>query len=203
MTTPANPTSILILATIITASLATAQPTHNHGHQPSSTAQSTTASTTANATLPTAHFRETHKEELHHLANVEKWTAQLRQQQDPDQQKATAAQILDYYRNRLIPHAQWEEAHLYPLIDKLTQTTTQNRYTDTMRHEHTIVARWIARLEAEAAKPNPDYTQFAQKADQLTGLILGHFELEDEILLPHVDKTMTREEFEKAVGQHH
>ncbi len=193
----------LVLGLVLSADVSIGQ----HAHHNTSAAEMTTrasgtvtSATAATADLPTAHFRETHKEELGHLAHVEKWNLEIRSQA-ADEQKATAGRILSFFRTRLIPHAEWEEAHLYSLIDKLVKTD-KGRYTDTMRHEHKIVLRWTEELEAEAAKEKPDYNRFAQKSDMLTGLVRAHFELEDDVLLPHVDSTMSREDFEKAVGEH-
>jgi hypothetical protein len=69
-----------------------------------------------------------------------------------------------------------------------------------MRYEHTIVGRWIDELAAMAAGPTLDAKAFARKSDRLLGLIAAHFEEEEEVLLPILDRATTREELEKELG---
>ncbi len=71
-----------------------------------------------------------------------------------------------------------------------------------MRQEHRVVGRWIDELGALLAKPTFDATAFARRSDNLLGLIDAHFECEEQVLLPLVDRSMTRAQFEKAMGEH-
>lgn len=148
--------------------------------------------------LPTQAFRDEHKEVKVHLGHVAKWVGEL-QGAKPDQKKQLATKVVAFFAEHIRPHAEWEEKHLYPVIDKLAGAE-KNRFTSTMRYEHTIVARWIDELAAEAKKASPDYVAFARRADNLLGLLGAHFEEEEEVLLPYADKKLTRAEFEKAVG---
>jgi hemerythrin-like domain-containing protein len=63
--------------------------------------------------------------------------------------------------------------------------------------------RWTDELAALASAPGPDVTAFARRADNLLGLIWAHFEEEEELLLPILDRTMSHEEFEHEIGRHH
>jgi hemerythrin-like domain-containing protein len=190
--------SAFSFAVMMVASPVRSQEPHSHA---ATTATAAATQSSATGQKATAEFRNTHKTELEHLGHVETWSGALAAQ-SPEEQKQTAAKIIDYFRNGLIKHAEWEETHLYPLIDKLTNSE-KNPFTSTMRHEHKIVVRSIEALEKEAAKPQPDYADFARKTDMLLGLVRAHFELEDEVLLPYIDKSMTREQFEEAIGGHH
>lgn len=146
---------------------------------------------------PSAHFREEHAEIKKHLSHVEQWAGIL-SGSAPAEQKKTMSQITAFFKEHIKPHAEWEEKKLYPAVDKRA-SQGPGLFTSTMRYEHKIVARWIEELEKESAKTTPDVRRFARKTDQLLGLILAHFEEEEEVLLPVLDKSMTAAEFKKEI----
>jgi hemerythrin-like domain-containing protein len=76
-----------------------------------------------------------------------------------------------------------------------------NAFTSTMRYEHRIVGRWIAELRAESDKARIDAAKFARRTDNLLGLLWAHFEEEEEVLLPFIDKGMSKAQFERALGE--
>lgn len=147
--------------------------------------------------LPTQKFRDEHQQVKVHLGHVAEWVGNL-QTAPADQKKQLAQKVVAFFEKDIKPHAEWEEANLYPVIDQLTGATKE-RFTSSMRYEHKIIGRWIDELAAEAKKPQPDYVAFSRRADNLLGLIHAHFEEEEQVLLPYADKKMTRAEFEKAV----
>jgi hemerythrin-like domain-containing protein len=151
---------------------------------------------------PTESFRQEHVEVKKHLDHIAGFVGELPKQGAEDQ-RATMNKIVKALRGHVLQHAEWEDKVLYGLVDTKAGTTEKHRFTASMRHEHVIVARWIGDLERELQKPKPDVTMFARKADNLLGLVLAHFECEEEVLLPVIDKTMTKEEFERAVGTAH
>jgi hypothetical protein len=69
-----------------------------------------------------------------------------------------------------------------------------------MRYEHRVVGRWINELRAEADKPKIDAAKFARRSDNLLGLLWAHFEEEEGVLLPFIDKGMSKEQFERELG---
>lgn len=145
---------------------------------------------------PTAKFRAEHREVQEHLRHVRDWTGQLATQ-TPTAQKATAQRVVDFFEKHIKPHAEWEERSLYPVVDKLARGA--NPFTSTMRYEHRVVGRWIGELRAESDKPTLDAAKFARRTDNLLGLLWAHFEEEEEVLLPFIDKGMTKTEFESAL----
>ena len=149
--------------------------------------------------LPTQSFRDEHREVKEHLGHVAGWVGQLRTQ-PPAEQRRTAEQVVTFFEKHIRPHAEWEEAHLYPVIDRLAGTREPSRLTSTMRYEHRVVGRWIDELRAELKKPTPDYVAFSRRADNLLGLLGAHFEEEEQVLLPYADRQLTRAQFEEAVG---
>jgi hemerythrin-like domain-containing protein len=97
------------------------------------------------------------------------------------------------------PHANWEEVKLYPLLDSMVGGSEP--FTATMRSEHAIIDRWIEELALNAASPAPDVVGFARGADRLFALIEAHWEEEEEVLLPILERAYgTADDFERAVG---
>ena len=147
---------------------------------------------------PTAAFRAEHKEMQVHLGHVHGWVGGLLTQQSPEQRK-TAQKVATFLEKHIKSHAEWEERFLYPVVDRLAGGGP-NVFTATMRYEHRIVGRWIGELRAEADKPKIDAAKFARRADNLLGLIWAHFEEEEEVLLPLIDKGMSKAQFERELG---
>jgi len=147
---------------------------------------------------PTAAFRGEHREMQEHLRQVHEWVGALPTQQ-PSEQRKTAQKVATFFEKHIKPHAEWEERFLYPIVDKLAGGGP-NAFTSTMRHEHRIVGRWSGELRAEADRPNIDATKFARRADNLLGLIWAHFEEEEDVLLPFIDKGMSKPQFEHELG---
>ena len=153
----------------------------------------------AKSERPTAAFRQEHIKVQEHLRHVHEWVGALAAQ-DPARQKETAQRVATFFETHIKSHAEWEERFLYPIVDKLAGAGP-NAFTSTMRHEHRIVGRWIAELRAESEKPTLDVAKFVRRADNLLGLIWAHFEEEEEVLLPFVDKGMSKAQFEKQLRE--
>lgn len=147
---------------------------------------------------PTAAFRAEHQNVQEHLRHVHEWVGALAAQ-PPAEQRRTAQKIATFFEDHIKPHAEWEEKFLYPVVDKLAGGGP-NAFTSTMRYEHRIVGRWIGELRAQADSKAMDPAKFARRADNLLGLIWAHFEEEEEVLLPFIDRGMSREQFERALG---
>ncbi len=147
---------------------------------------------------PSESFRGEHKEIKTHLLHIEQWAGDLEKLNSAEQKK-TMTKIVKFFKEHIEPHAQWEERKLYPAVDRRA-SQGPHPFTASMRYEHQIVGRRIAELEKESALKNPDARLFMRKTDQLLGLITAHFEEEEEVLLPVLDKSMTMEEFKKEMG---
>ena len=147
--------------------------------------------------LPTADFRREHAGIREHLEHLHTMVGGLAAQ-TPAERGETMEFVVRFLEEHIRKHAEAEEAILYPAVD---QRAAKGRpFTATMRREHVIVGRWIDDLAREAARPAPDAVAFARQTDRLLGLITAHFEAEEEVLLPVLDATMTRAEFEREVG---
>lgn len=145
-------------------------------------------------------FRAEHVEIRKHLEHIRSWAGELAQQPVADQ-KATMTRTVRFFLEHIRPHAEWEERHLYPIVDRIIGGDREP-FTGTMRHEHKIVARWIGELAAEAVKPSPNAIVFARRTDNLLGLLDAHFEEEEEILLPLLEQNMSAQEFEQVIHSH-
>lgn len=142
-------------------------------------------------------FREEHAGIREHLGHVHQKAGALRTAAPADQREAMVF-ISKFLKEHIRAHAEWEEKVLYPVVDRLAKSGAE-AFTSTMRYEHGVVGRWIDELAAESGKANPDVEAFARRTDHLLGLIAAHFEEEEEVLLPLIDKRMSREQFKREI----
>lgn len=157
------------------------------------------STTKGDVELVTEPFRREHAVLHEHLAHVQKHVGRI-PYAGPAEQRKLMLEVLRFLRQHVLTHAHWEEQVLYPIVDR--KAGNGGPFTATARHEHRIVARWLDELDQAAEPDEPDGRLFARKADQLIGLLLGHFEGEEEVLLPVLDRTMTPAEFERDVMTH-
>lgn len=146
---------------------------------------------------PSDQFRLGHLEIKKHLAHIEEWTGKLSGSKSAEQRK-TMQTIVTFLKEHIKPHAQWEEKKLYPAVDKRA-CSGPNPFSASMRYEHRIIERWIAELDKAASAPRPDAQKFSRQSEQLLGLIKAHFEEEEEVLLPILDKSMTAAQFKDEI----
>ena len=116
----------------------------------------------------------------------------------PEDQRKTMQQITAIYRNEINYHSEWEERRLYPAVDKRASGGSVP-FTSSIRYEHRIISRWISELEIETRLRYPDERRFTQLNYQLLGLLKAHFEQEELVLLPILDKTMSVEQFHDEI----
>ena len=154
-------------------------------HQPDSTAR------------PTDAFRRHHAEIIEHLGHIDAMAVALRGQ-SPEEQRRTMQRAVTFLKEHIAAHAADEERVLYPVVQR--ESGPGSQLTTVPIYEHRIIERLIAALDKEASQPTPDAAAFALTAHHLTGLLLGHFEIEEEGLLPVLDKTMTAEQFQREVA---
>lgn len=152
----------------------------------------------------TAPFSAEHAELRKHLGHIQKMIGDLAAAAPPARRR-TMETVVAFLNEHIRPHAEWEERVLYPLVDRHAGSGREP-FTATMRHEHRIVGRWIEELAREAARSQPDVWAFSRRSDNLLGLLAAHFEDEEEVLLPILERVMTREEFQREVmdrAEHH
>jgi iron-sulfur cluster repair protein YtfE (RIC family) len=90
---------------------------------------------------------------------------------------------------RLRPHLEFEERTIHPVVDKFACEGPAT-FSASMRYEHTIIYRWLSEL-ARSSEDASAAVAFSRRADNLLGVVLAHFELEEEVLFPILDRTMS------------
>jgi hemerythrin-like domain-containing protein len=153
----------------------------------------------ASAARTTEPFREAHAEIREHLGHLQGAVGAL-SEASAEERKAKMAFVVKFLNEHIRTHAAWEEKVLYPVVDRYAGGPADRPFTSTMRYEHRIIGRWIDELAAESAKPQPDATAFARRADNVLGLIGAHFEEEEEVLLPVLDAKMSPDDFRREIG---
>ncbi len=156
-----------------------------------------TASMHSHPVRTTESFRQEHVEIREHLSHIGGLIESIAKAPAAEAQQGMEL-LVGALRSHILAHADWEERVLYPVIDTKAGAGPYP-FTAAMRQEHRIVGRWIDELDQQSKSAKPDAVTFARRADQLLGLILAHFEDEEEVLLPIVDATMTPEEFEREI----
>jgi hemerythrin-like domain-containing protein len=147
---------------------------------------------------PTEAFRAHHAEIREHLGHIDAMAVALRQH-SPEEQRGTMRRAVTFLKDHIARHAADEERVLYPVVQR--ESGEGSQLTTVPIYEHRIVERLIATLDQEASQPSPDPAAFALAAHHLTGLLHAHFEVEEEVLLPVLDKTMTAAQFQREVAE--
>ncbi len=96
------------------------------------------------------------------------------------------------------PHAAWEEVRLYPVVDRAVGGASP--FTAGLREAHDAMDRWIDELAVVAARPEPDAAAFARLATRVFATLAAHFEEEERVLLPVLDRAFTPDELSREVG---
>jgi hemerythrin-like domain-containing protein len=160
-----------------------------------------TTSGAVHAARPTEPFRREHAVIKRHLEEMSA-TMDYFATGTLEAQRESMARVVRFFHEHIKPHAEWEERVLYPAVDRRVGSA-RDPFTASMRYEHRIVARWTDELEAIAARPIADVRAFVRRADNLLGLVWAHFEEEEEVLLPILDASMSKEQFEREIGNAH
>jgi hypothetical protein len=110
--------------------------------------------------------------------------------------------VVHFFRDELMPHARAEEHVLYAVADRIVGAPPPYRWTDSLRHEHTVVHAAIEEMTAIArgADRSPEtLATLSRLALRTLGLLRGHFGAEEEVVLDAIDRAMTAEDFEREV----
>jgi iron-sulfur cluster repair protein YtfE (RIC family) len=105
-----------------------------------------------------------------------------------DVRTAAMEDIVTELAARLRPHLEWEERTIHPVVDKFACEGPAT-FSASMRYEHAIIYRGIHDLRALANDATAAIA-FSRRADNLLGVVLAHFELEEEVLFPVLDRAL-------------
>jgi iron-sulfur cluster repair protein YtfE (RIC family) len=151
---------------------------------------------------PTEPFRREHEQLLSHIEHVGQAAREVPRLSE-DERRTLVGQILEFLQGTLMPHAQAEEAVLYPEWAKLVGFEAA---AVPMIHDHEAIVERIERLaQTDAA----DVETLQELLYGLYALISVHFRKEEDIQLPAFDAAppeLTRsllERMEAQSGQTH
>lgn len=101
-----------------------------------------------------------------------------------DARRASMRRVAAEIEASLRPHLGWEERTIHPIVDKYA-CEGPAVFSSSMRYEHEIIYRWIAELKELA---EDDTARFVRRADNLLGVVSAHFELEQHVFFPILDR---------------
>ena len=118
-------------------------------------------------------------------------------------------QFVAFLKDELLPHAQGEEAHLYPAVDPLV--CAHGRATATMSVDHEFIGAYIDELASAAdALPQANDTQRAALAEKVARLSIGlealfkvHLAKEERVFLPLFEKYLPVAEQQRVLDAMH
>jgi iron-sulfur cluster repair protein YtfE (RIC family) len=106
-------------------------------------------------------------------------------------------EVYDFLVHHLIPHAQAEDAALYPVVARLMGATEA---TATMRRDHVEVGRLVDELQAlrgqfaERAHDHEEAEALRRVLYGLYAVVKLHFAKEEEVYLPLLEARLTSDE---------
>jgi iron-sulfur cluster repair protein YtfE (RIC family) len=150
-------------------------------------------------------LRDEHKELIPHIENILKVADNISGML-PEQIQDEVEEVYEFLAYHLLPHAQAEEAVLYPAVQQALGSPNATR---TMSHDHLEVGRYIEELASLRRDLSP--RQFKPLLRVLYGvyaLVKVHFAKEEEVYLPILEERLSIEQakelfeaMEKAAGQ--
>ena len=141
--------------------------------------------------LLTRPLREEHKELLPHIERILKVADSL-PEAPLEEIREGAEEIYEFLAYHLIPHAEAEDAALYPTVQKVMGSPDATR---TMSRDHIEVGRYVGELADLLAALSPgDFKRLQRILYGLYALIKVHFAKEEEVYLPLLEERLSAEE---------
>ena len=149
-------------------------------------------------------LREEHKELIPHIERILEVADSI-----PDASLETIREgvtdVYDFLANHLVPHAQAEDAALYPAVQRALGSPDATR---TMTRDHVEVGRYIDELALLKDAISPQNFKALQRVLYgVYALVKVHFAKEEEVYLPILENWLTPEQaaemfrkMEKAAG---
>ncbi len=145
---------------------------------------------------PTQPLRDEHRELLPHIDRIRQVAEQIGQAPVPELRQGLD-QVYEFLTRHLVPHAQAEDAALYPVVQKLLGSPLATR---TMSRDHVEIGRYIeelALLKDGLSRLTPTGVPPESLRRILYGLyalVKVHFAKEEEVYLPILDEGLSPEE---------
>ena len=143
-------------------------------------------------------LRDEHKDLYPHVLRIRE-VADMVGGENTTAFRAGLAEVYDFLANHLRPHAEAEEAALYPVVQKALGSPDS---TKTMTRDHKEVGRYIDELDSLQKAWTMDPLTTTQMNDfrrvlyGVYGLVAVHFAKEEEVYLPILDQWLTPESAE-------
>jgi iron-sulfur cluster repair protein YtfE (RIC family) len=150
-------------------------------------------------------LRDEHKELIPHIENILKVADNI-SDIPPEQIQDEVEEVYEFLAYHLLPHAQAEEAVLYPAVQ---QALGSHGATRTMTRDHVEIVSYVDELASLREKISP--RQLKPLLRVLYGvyaLVKVHFAKEEEVYLPVLEEWLSPEQahemfeaMERAAGQ--
>lgn len=141
-------------------------------------------------------LRDEHKELYPHIVGIRQ-AAELIGTATVGETRQAAEETLVFLTRHLLPHAEAEEAALYPVVQKALGSPDATR---TMSRDHVEIGRYTGELasllnERPVDTLTPDQAQSLQRVLYgLHALVSLHFAKEEEVYLPILDQKLSVED---------
>jgi len=150
-------------------------------------------------------LRDEHKELIPHIEQILDMANSL-PEASLEQIRDDVKEVYEFLAYHLIPHAQAEEAALYPTVQKAMGSPEA---TLTMSRDHVEVGRYVAELAGLQQDVSPRNFKALQRVLYgVYALVKVHFAKEEEVYLPILEQRLSLDEaremfeaMESAAGQ--
>ncbi|HEY7094592.1 MAG TPA: hemerythrin domain-containing protein [Ktedonobacterales bacterium] len=147
-------------------------------------------------TIPTQPLRDEHRELRPHVERLREAAEAVGDTPTPEL-RALIDEMNEFLGSHLIPHAQAEEAALYPVVARLMGAPES---TATMRRDHVEIGQLVEELRTvQGGLTDPSY--IPGEAESLRRVLYGlhavialHFAKEEEVYLPLLDARLSADE---------
>ncbi len=136
-------------------------------------------------------LRDEHKELIPHIEQILEVANSL-PEAPLEQIRDSVMEVYEFLAYHLIPHAQAEEAALYPTVQRMLGSSEATR---TMSRDHVEVGRYVEELaELQTGLSSSNYKALQRLLYGLYALVKVHFAKEEEVYLPILEERLSLEE---------
>lgn len=135
-------------------------------------------------------LREEHRDLLPHIRRIRE-VADGIPEAPMEEIRTGVDEVYDFLTHHLIPHAQAEEAALYPVVQKALGSPEA---TKTMSRDHVEVGRYLDELgDLQRNLSSGNFKSLQRVLYGLYALVKVHFAKEEEVYLPILDEWLSPE----------
>ncbi|MGE5464816.1 MAG: hemerythrin domain-containing protein [Syntrophothermus sp.] len=136
-------------------------------------------------------LRDEHKELIPHIEQIRD-VADSIPESPIEQIREGVREVYEFLAYQLVPHAQAEEAALYPVVQRALGSPDATR---TMSRDHIEVGRYIEELDSLRQDVSPQSFKSLQRVLYgVYALVKVHFAKEEEVYLPILEERLSPEQ---------